>query len=930
MRDDTINHERLRAEAPNIRKMELDYRVKGKTAREEISHALFVLALMSVCALGASILTRFAGPYLGQLSAMAIAGNSAVFVGLYVLIKTRGNWNYAILAFLGFCLVPFLMFALYHSTQSSVTQCVFLILALAVLAYQVDAITSHYARWMIANPRLSKSTRAVWSKTYDSRVSPLKWFSFWREMRAKKTKVPTALGSYSMNILVIAALYAVLPLIPYKLFGATLTLIVPPAYALLRLRAAARGKNSVRLAFRVTGRAVISWLTYGRAVSNAPGIFRSPLGGYKRRLWITGTTLFMLSLCIVPHANYFPVLYEMCPQGFYDSISEDYYQDNVGGAGPLHKSLAINCLSPRDVPDLETYIGRVPGAPVWAAAEKFLDPGQYSYFLVTTSAVLSLLLPLIAIGSAILASSALSLADAYNKLEVEGSESQIQGTEWDCHAERLRNSSEPLEKQHLWLGTHAIFDYPILLDKSILAEHAYIVGDSGSGKTALGIAPLLTQLIRRGDAGIVILDLKGDTALFEATRTEAEKAGRTFKHFTNELGKSTYTFNPFRDANVEEFSINQFCEIILEALNLNHGEGYGRSYYSRVARKWLSSKLKQHRKVASFDDLYKQTTDQGALRQSKDRQDAFELLSVIESLATFDQLNITPGADKYSSAVLENAIHMPDVISQHQVVYFWLPAAIESASVREIAKLALYSLLNSAYRQARSDEGAAQTYLVIDEFQRIASENFKIILEQARSLGIGAIISNQTFADLKTRDADLRSTVQTNTRFKQVFSSTDVDQQDLLMKASGECIELGYSWTQDSEGKNSITSTQRITTRLKRNDIIGISDHPFRSLVHISRGSGYSQYGGFSVPTATSYTISKEDYLARQRAGWPGSSEHTIVTTRPPLPEDKFAALDDRLEAGRKIDEAAASNDQTTTAFRDEILGRIRKLADMP
>ena len=39
-----------------------------------------------------------------------------------------------------------------------------------------------------------------------------------------------------------------------------------------------------------------------------------------------------------------------------------------------------------------------------------------------------------------------------------------------------------------------------------------------SGKTALGVTPLVTQLIRRANNPVVVIDLKGDNALFQAVR----------------------------------------------------------------------------------------------------------------------------------------------------------------------------------------------------------------------------------------------------------------------------------------------------------------------------------------------------------------------------------------------------------------------------
>ena len=227
-------------------------------------------------------------------------------------------------------------------------------------------------------------------------------------------------------------------------------------------------------------------------------------------------------------------------------------------------------------------------------------------------------------------------------------------------------------------------------------------------------------------------------------------------------------------------------------------------------------------------------------------------------------------------------------MENREVVYFWLPAAAEAATVREIGKLAIYTLLTAAYQRGRSQEEKRQCYLVIDEFQRIASENFKIVLEQARSMGISAVLANQTVSDLKTNDTDLRTTVQTNTRFKQCFSSTDLDYQDALMKASGERVTvspcMGFPPTEI-----------RPKTSLRRWKHVSFATTSLRwemtlpgQLVQIHRGSGYSQFSGYSIPVTTSYSMSKDVYDERCSASWPEVDERTMVTKRAEVNHDFF------------------------------------------
>ncbi len=320
----------------------------------------------------------------------------------------------------------------------------------------------------------------------------------------------------------------------------------------------------------------------------------------------------------------------------------------------------------------------------------------------------------------------------------------------------------------------------LLLHEDILSEHCYIVGPSGAGKTSLGIMSLLMQLMRGGQTTspslpepypLVVLDLKGDAALFHTVKKEAEARGQKFKFFTTEKDAPTYRFNPFRGFDRKSRTVAQLCQLVMDALSLNHGKGYGRSYYTERSRSILSKTLKRDTPINSFDDLHNELKE--ALRgtsDSKAKADAFELLSVIEMLTEYRQL-FTSVEEHLSNT--ESIIFMADVIRERQVAYFWLPAAIESISVGEIAKLVLFNLRVAAQDWKKNHPtDRRRIVLVIDELQRVAGENLQGILQDARSFGISAILANQSLTDLKTATGfDLAPAIMTNTRVKFFFTS---------------------------------------------------------------------------------------------------------------------------------------------------------------
>lgn len=417
---------------------------------------------------------------------------------------------------------------------------------------------------------------------------------------------------------------------------------------------------------------------------------------------------------------------------------------------------------------------------------------------------------------------------------------------------------------------------------------------------------------------MIILDLKGDPALFATVRAEAEaRLPGSFRWFTPEKGKQSHYFNPFQSFQSETRTVIQLCQLFLEALSLSHGEGYGRSYYSRQSRKALFDALNRDPAPQSFQELYEVLRQMRAEDPSGlEYRDIFELVATVQVMTEYPQVAALRRLTRP-----EQAIHMPSVIERCQTVYFWLPAAIESITVREIGKLALFAFLTAAIDRQRAGKPVRQSYLVIDEFQRLVGENFKVVLEQARSFGIGAILANQSMADLVTSGGDdLRPTVTTNTRSKMYFAVTDPNEVSVLQETSGEEVAEMGAWseteTQTATGKRrkrseswsyGVTESQVVKPRLTRNDLMRAADHPLDFILHVSRGSGYTQFGGVPVQVRSSWPLSEEVYKARNNADWPEVPpyEEENVTESQLSPADVDRKRDEEVAAqiGKSLEE---------------------------
>lgn len=852
--------------------MDLAYREQFYTDEMLEQAASIQINLTYLASVGIAIAIVLTGPVIPLAAAISFAGLISFLLVLNLIVRHNATPRNILLLLIGppaavmvAYMVSFLL------AYRLVAMPLLIVLTLLVFARLGHRIFAFYHGWLYTHPRLRPA----------SRRSPL--------------HIPTR-----PNLLMLGGLLA----------GALIGGSFAPGVTILGLLAVC--VFVVRVSplhlYAMIKTVLGQYLTYGTGTTGAPGIWIPPQPLTQRRLnWFALSALLSITLAVGLDV-FAPV--EWFGAAFRDQLGADWHAQVLAS----------------------------PYAWMPAAFDGLTNQNRLVFLWMFPLALsFAAILPVFVL-AAIYRAPLLAAEELRQKIEHEidiDAAADEPRSEWQWYVDRVRTSQHvaqnPLggavrEAEHLFLGVEPNAQFPVLLDRAILSEHCYMVGETGSGKTALGIMPLLIQLIR-GHAipeneslcdpvPVVILDLKGDMALFNTVRREAEARGQEFRFFTPEPGMASHHFNPFQSLQTEARSLMQLCQIFLDSLSLSHGEGYGRSYYTRRNRELLFAALQREPKPQSFEDLYKVVEE---LSHEKQHRECFELVSTIHALSEYPML-ATVGPLKKP----EQAIHMPSVLERRQIVYFWLPAAIESISVREIGKLALFSLLTAAIDRRRAGKPQRQAYLVIDEFQRLAGENFKIVLEQARSFGLSAIIANQTLSDLRIHDIDLRPTVRTNTRSKVYFSVSDPAEVRDLAASSGEEIAVMKSWSVGQSDVGGGTQThswsESLKTRLTVNDILRVSDHPLDFILQVSRGGGYTQFAGVPIQVRTSYPLSKRQYEERSfQTPWPtieAYEEGTVVvaqetpreidTRTAAKAEDQMRALFEKMENEQKSTQKAS------------------------
>jgi len=449
-------------------------------------------------------------------------------------------------------------------------------------------------------------------------------------------------------------------------------------------------------------------------------------------------------------------------------------------------------------------------------------------------------------------------------------------TPWECVVDRVRLS--PLEwrdsegrlireRDHLFIGFSQAGGAPILLHRAALEEHAYISGRSGAGKTSRALMPLLIQLIRGRAAEedtppILVLDLKGDLALFNTAREEAQKKradgsdAKEFRFFTLDSARPAHRFNPLETFCSRPRQSLELANQLLEALSLDYGDQYGRSFYAGGSREMLEVALREDESRRGFAELYEKVAEDKASKK-------FEIRAKLHALSGYEQLRSSESVP---------AINMHEVLERRELVYFFLDSASGAIGAREVARLALFALLDAAIQRQKEGKPARRAYVVIDEFQVVATVNIQQVVQQARSHGISLILANQSPQDLLVEGTNLLSVVQTNTRFKQYFSVNEAEALREMSAMSGEKV-VHFASHGTSEGFTPTGGTSSTTTNwkpmvrptLEPNEILEASAAEAGAIVHLATSYGMSNFGGVFTPILAPHCLPPEVYRERAR-----------------------------------------------------------------
>ena len=365
---------------------------------------------------------------------------------------------------------------------------------------------------------------------------------------------------------------------------------------------------------------------------------------------------------------------------------------------------------------------------------------------------------------------------------------------WEAHLARLKVAEERAPGQHLFLGYDPTSADPVFLSRPLLHAHAHVVGATQTGKTSAALIPLVTQLIRGSDEPpapgqlvgppppLLIIDLKGDFALFHTARLEAKRRGQTFHFFTTHPEKDSHIFDVIGSLSSLVPYRGDLGAFFAQAFDIFHGPGYGPGYYSKENREatvtGLDLDFEQSGGQVSLEGLAEALKTTGSRKTGYDAREAQATFAPLRRPEYRSRLERGPDTDP------SRVIHMPTAVENREVIYFWIPILRSTAGL-DIARLALYSFMHAVGERYYS-RGERRSYAIVDEFQEIASFNIGRLLTFSAGAGLSMVMANQSVQNLKVGNTDIRDQVTTNANLRLFFSVASGDDIEELQKLSGE------------------------------------------------------------------------------------------------------------------------------------------------
>lgn len=479
----------------------------------------------------------------------------------------------------------------------------------------------------------------------------------------------------------------------------------------------------------------------------------------------------------------------------------------------------------------------------------------------------------------------------------------------------------------LRLGYTKDKNLPLDVENDKLMRHLAIIGQSGVGKTVLGMNLLWQQTARGG--GWLFIDAKLDKDVRDQLAYMARIFGREDEFYVMNVDDpdNSNTYNPLLNGDPDEIA-SRLLNLLPSSDNNPGSDFYKQS--ANYALTVLIGALQAANKRYTFMDLAIMLQSAAAIGKVEslvplDSQ-AFMVLQVfLDSFKKKDKNGIQVDTDKLknilggmSGRIAQFAqnkfgkvfntttpeIDLTDIVRNNKMCYVMLPTMGKDAAALNLGKMVLSDLRTAVAKMqglTKSERPNPPFICFADEMGSYVMPGISRVFEQARSAGVMMIPAFQTFANLASVSPEFEEMIIGNTWTKCFFKLGSVDSATKAADLIGQEKKFQYS-VSASQSESASAQSLRVTPE-----------------------SSQSESGGFgeSWRQMEEYRISP-DKLTRMGVGecvvCSGSRTFHIGTQAiefPPVPEFKKTNFPTKLPTGISTLDLEGQYDQFLIGLRD-------------
>lgn len=320
------------------------------------------------------------------------------------------------------------------------------------------------------------------------------------------------------------------------------------------------------------------------------------------------------------------------------------------------------------------------------------------------------------------------------------------------------------------------FEQDVVVSEAARRQHTYIIGQTGTGKTTLMKTMILSDL--KAGSGLAVIDPHGElyedllSLIPEERKEDVVLFNPSDTDYPVGFNLLQVSHDDEREAIIKEMRAI-LKRYIFEYFQIQAGEYAGPVFFQHMQNNMLlaSSDIDNPGTILEVSNIFLKDKYWKRWLPLKWKNHVLEDW-VTNHLPKTNYLGRTSdggiSGDYFSSKIADftndprismifgqpfSTINIEEIIASKKILLVNLSKGLLGEASASLLGMILMAKFNTAFMERRKhikdDEKLSPFYLYVDEFQNLATENFSILLSEARKFGLGLILANQFISQIK-------------------------------------------------------------------------------------------------------------------------------------------------------------------------------------